>query len=37
VTVKTLHHYHQIGLLLPGEVSAADYRFYGHAELERLQ
>jgi len=37
VTVKTLHHYHKIGLLLPGEVSDAGYRLYGTKELERLQ
>ena len=37
VTVKTLHHYHKIGLLLPYEVSEAGYRLYGTKELERLQ
>lgn len=37
VTVKTLHHYHKIGLLLPCEVSEAGYRLYGTKELERLQ
>ncbi|MCL6625543.1 MerR family transcriptional regulator [Alicyclobacillus shizuokensis] len=37
VTVKTLHHYHKIGLLLPCEVSDAGYRLYGTKELERLQ
>ena len=37
VTVKTLHHYHKIGLLLPAEVSEASYRLYGMKELERLQ
>ncbi|MCZ8518533.1 MULTISPECIES: MerR family transcriptional regulator [Paenibacillus] len=37
VTVKTLHHYHKIGLLLPCEVSEAGYRLYGVKELERLQ
>jgi Predicted transcriptional regulators len=37
VTVKTLHHYHKIGLLLPSKVSEAGYRLYGKAELERLQ
>jgi DNA-binding transcriptional MerR regulator len=37
VTVKTLHHYHKIGLLLPCEVSDAGYRFYSMKELERLQ
>ncbi|GGF79457.1 MerR family transcriptional regulator [Paenibacillus albidus] len=37
VTVKTLHHYHKIGLLPPSEVSEAGYRLYGTKELERLQ
>lgn len=37
VTVKTLHHYHKIGLLLPCQVSSAGYRLYGMGELERLQ
>ena len=37
VTVKTLHHYHKIGLLLPCEVSEAGYRLYGMKELQRLQ
>ncbi|RTE07992.1 MerR family transcriptional regulator [Paenibacillus whitsoniae] len=37
VTIKTLHHYHKIGLLLPREVSEAGYRMYGQWELERLQ
>jgi len=37
VTIKTLHHYHKIGLLLPCEVSEAGYRLYGSKELERLQ
>ncbi|MGG6311717.1 MerR family transcriptional regulator [Paenibacillus macerans] len=37
VTVKTLHHYHKIGLLPPGEISESGYRLYGTKELERLQ
>lgn len=37
VTVKTLHHYHKIGLLLPCKASGAGYRLYGTNELERLQ
>lgn len=37
VTVKTLHHYHKLGLLLPTEISEAGYRLYGSRELERLQ
>jgi DNA-binding transcriptional MerR regulator len=37
VTIKSLHHYHKIGLLLPSKVSEAGYRLYGPKELERLQ
>ncbi|WP_152394479.1 MerR family transcriptional regulator [Paenibacillus guangzhouensis] len=37
VTIKTLHHYHKIGLLIPHEISEAGYRYYGTKELERLQ
>lgn len=37
VTVRTLHHYHTIGLLEPGERSAAGYRLYATEDLTRLQ
>lgn len=37
VTIKTLHHYHKIGLLEPYTVTEAGYRLYGRKELERLQ
>ncbi|WP_217595872.1 MerR family transcriptional regulator [Cohnella sp. GbtcB17] len=37
VTIKTLHHYHKLGLLVPVEISEAGYRLYGQKELERLQ
>jgi DNA-binding transcriptional MerR regulator len=37
VTVRTLHHYDEIGLLSPGERSPSGYRRYGEADLERLQ
>lgn len=37
VTVKTLHHYHKIGLLIPRKISESGYRLYGQQELERLQ
>ncbi|WP_155368670.1 MerR family transcriptional regulator [Catellatospora vulcania] len=37
VTVRTLHHYDEIGLLSPGERSATGYRRYVEADLERLQ
>ena len=37
VTVRTLHHYDEIGLLSPGERTAAGYRRYTETDLERLQ
>lgn len=36
-TVKTLHHYHKIGLLIPEQTTEAGYRLYGKKDLERLQ
>ena len=36
-TVKALHHYHKIGLLVPEQTTEAGYRLYGRNELERLQ
>ncbi|MEZ0118037.1 MerR family transcriptional regulator [Heyndrickxia faecalis] len=36
-TVKTLHHYHKIGLLIPEQTTEASYRLYGKKDLERLQ
>jgi DNA-binding transcriptional MerR regulator len=36
VTVRTLHHYDRIGLLTPSGRTAAGYRQYGEADLERL-
>lgn len=37
VSVRTLHHYDEIGLLGPSGRTAAGYRQYGHDELEDLQ
>ncbi|MFJ2606789.1 MULTISPECIES: MerR family transcriptional regulator [unclassified Streptomyces] len=37
VTVRTLHHYDAIGLLVPGERSHAGHRRYTDADLDRLQ
>lgn len=37
VSVRTLHHYDQIGLLRPTEVTPAGYRLYDDAALERMQ
>ncbi|MEU7578785.1 MerR family transcriptional regulator [Streptomyces sp. NPDC041068] len=37
VTVRTLHHYDEIGLLAPGGRSHAGHRRYSEADLDRLQ
>ncbi|ETK37825.1 MerR family transcriptional regulator [Microbispora sp. ATCC PTA-5024] len=37
ITVRTLHHYDEIGLLSPGERTAAGYRRYTDRDVERLQ
>ena len=37
VTVRTLHHYDEIGLLSAGARSDAGYRRYGDSDLDRLQ
>jgi DNA-binding transcriptional MerR regulator len=37
VSVRTLHHYDQIGLLAPSARTEAGYRLYGEPELLRLQ
>ena len=37
VTVRTLHHYDEIGLLRPSARTAAGYRSYDDADLDRLQ
>jgi MerR family transcriptional regulator, thiopeptide resistance regulator len=37
VSVRTLHHYDEIGLLQPSGRSHAGYRLYGEADLQRLQ
>jgi DNA-binding transcriptional MerR regulator len=37
VTVRTLHHYDEIGLLRPSRRSAAGYRLYTDADVTRLQ
>jgi MerR family transcriptional regulator, thiopeptide resistance regulator len=36
-TVRTMHHYDQIGLLRPSGRTRAGYRTYGEADVERLQ
>ena len=37
VTVRALHHYDEIGLLVPSERRANGYRLYAQPDLERLQ
>ena len=37
VTIRTLHHYGQIGLLEPADRSPTGYRRYNDADLQRLQ
>jgi MerR family transcriptional regulator, thiopeptide resistance regulator len=37
VTVRTLHHYDTIGLLVPSGRNEAGYRLYDRTDLERLQ
>jgi DNA-binding transcriptional MerR regulator len=37
VTIRTLHHYDEIGLLSPSGRSAAGYRIYEEVDLERLR
>ncbi|MFC0098543.1 MerR family transcriptional regulator [Micromonospora marina] len=37
VTVRTLHHYDEIGLLRPSGRTSAGYRRYDEADLDRLQ
>lgn len=37
VTVRTLHHYDEIGLLKPSSVGGNGYRYYGESAMYRLQ
>ena len=37
LTVRTLHHYEEIGLLAPSERTRSGHRLYGPADVERLQ
>lgn len=37
LTVRTLHHYDEVGLLRPGERTASGHRLYGEPEVRRLQ
>lgn len=37
ISVRTLHHYDEIGLLTPADTTEAGYRLYSEANLETLQ
>ena len=37
VSVRTLHHYDQIGVLVPSETTETGYRLYSEENLETLQ
>ncbi|RFU68374.1 MerR family transcriptional regulator [Bacillus sp. V59.32b] len=37
ISVRTLHHYDEIGLLTPEEITESGYRLYSEANLEMLQ
>ncbi len=37
ISVRTLHHYDEIGLLVPNETTDAGYRMYSEEDLETLQ
>lgn len=37
VSVRTLHHYHEIGLLCPSQRSESGYRLYTEGDIARLQ
>lgn len=37
ISVRTLHHYDEVGLLKPSQMSPAGYRLYSDLELEQLQ
>ncbi|MFD0713397.1 MerR family transcriptional regulator [Paenibacillus sp. GCM10027626] len=36
VTVRTLHHYHQIGLLIPGHMTRSGHRLYDEDDIQKL-
>lgn len=37
ITVRTLHHYHQTGLLVPSEFTEAGHRLYTKPDISKLQ
>src|SRR5215211_7134617 len=36
VTVRTLRHYHELGLLVPSDRTGSGYRLYSDADVQRL-
>ncbi|GIO16519.1 MerR family transcriptional regulator [Cohnella xylanilytica] len=36
VTVRALHHYHEIGLLIPGHLTEGGHRLYNHKDIQKL-
>ncbi len=37
ISVRSLHHYDELGLLKPGGGRKSQHRFYNHADVARLQ
>ncbi|MCX5780218.1 MAG: MerR family transcriptional regulator [Firmicutes bacterium] len=37
ISNRTLHYYHEIGILQPARINSSGYRIYGPAEVDRLQ
>ena len=37
ISVRTLHHYNEIDLLIPDEITEAGYRIYSQENLQQLQ
>ena len=37
ISVRTLHHYDEIGLLVPDQTTESGYRMYSDGNLELLQ
>lgn len=37
VTIKTLHYYQKIGLLIPTKIGVNNYRYYSVDDIKRLQ
>lgn len=37
ISKRTLHYYHEIGLLVPARINSSGYRIYGENEVNTLQ